>query len=118
MAMATVQRGCEDAQPTKIRQAEWTKSGYIFDIFSCDSDRILFAKLGRDSILLGDVCSRIRFGVVISGNFEEVVSDKKRNSTWKPFLEGDEIGAFITNIAADFSIIRGNCCTVAELLTS
>jgi type I restriction-modification system DNA methylase subunit len=101
-AMATVQRGCEDAQPVRVRQAEWTKTGYIFDIFSRDRDRILFDKLGQNSILLGDVCSRIRFGVVISGNFNEVVSDKKHNSTWKPFLEGDEIGAFITNYRGRF----------------
>jgi len=43
---------------------------------------------------LGDLCSRIRFGVVISGNFADVVGTEKRNSEWKPFLEGDEIGSF------------------------
>ncbi|MDA1050932.1 MAG: N-6 DNA methylase [Planctomycetota bacterium] len=101
-SIATVQRGCDDAHPAKVPQAEWTKSGFIFDIFSLDGDRTLFAKLARDSILLGDVCSRIRFGVVISGNFDEVVSDKKLSGKWKPFLEGDEIGAFVTKYRGRF----------------
>jgi type I restriction-modification system DNA methylase subunit len=100
--VATVQRGCEDAQPAKVRQAAWTKSGFIFDIFSRDGDRLLFDKLAHNSVPLGDVCSRIRFGVVISGNFDVVVSDTKHSQKWKPFLEGDEIGSFVTKYRGRF----------------
>lgn len=93
---AAIQRGCEDQHPSEIRQANWKKSGYILDIFSGDDDRILFDKLDRNSVPLGNLCSRIRFGVVISGNLDDVVSYTKRDSKWKPFLEGDEIGPFVT----------------------
>jgi type I restriction-modification system DNA methylase subunit len=93
---AMIQRGCDDTHPGKVLQCKWTNNGYILDIFSGDKDRTLFDKLGRDSKPLKDFCSRIRFGVVISGNLDEVVRQTKHGSDWKPFLEGDEIGAFVT----------------------
>jgi len=35
-------------------------------------------------------------------NFDEVVSNKKHSQKWKPFLEGDEIGAFVTKYRGRF----------------
>jgi adenine-specific DNA-methyltransferase len=92
----------DDCRPTKVPQVEWTKNGCIFDIFSQDEDRTLFAKLAHDSTSLGDLCSRIRFGVVISGNFDEVVGERQQSKKWKPFLEGDEIGAYATRYRGRF----------------
>ncbi len=89
-----VKRGYEDTLPSMILQKEWRGKGYVFDIFSSDRDRNLLHKLCKDSIPLGELCSRLRFGIVISGNFNAVVGNKKLSSKWKPFLEGDEIGPF------------------------
>jgi type I restriction-modification system DNA methylase subunit len=98
----TVKRGIKDPAATRVNQGEFARRGYVFDIFSSGGDRGLFAKLGKDTILLEDICSRIRFGVVISGNLDAVVSDRQRSGRWKPFLEGDEIGPFYTNYRGRF----------------
>ncbi len=42
---------------------------------------------------LGSICKEMIFGVVITKNKNEVVSDKPIKG-WKPFLEGREIGAY------------------------
>jgi adenine-specific DNA-methyltransferase len=42
---------------------------------------------------LGSICKEMIFGVVITKNKNEVVSDKPLKG-WKPFLEGREIGAY------------------------
>ena len=96
-AMARIKRGIRDAAPARMRQVEWSRRGYVFDIFSSGDDRGLFTKLAADTVLLEEICARIRFGVVISGNFDQVVSDRPRSSRWKRFLEGDEIGPFFIN---------------------
>lgn len=46
---------------------------------------------------LDSLAKYIRFGVVISQNFNEVVDIKKHDKFWKPFLEGDEISRYIIN---------------------
>jgi type I restriction-modification system DNA methylase subunit len=112
-SIATVQRGCADAHPTKVPQSDWTKSGYVFDIFSSDGDRTLFAKLADGSSLLGDLCSRIRFGVVISGNFDEVVSYKKHSGSH--FWRATRSVRSSQNIEVGFFVMRKSCFTVAEL---
>ncbi len=101
-AVVRVKRGCEDTVPSRIPQKEWKGRGCVFDIFSSGGDRGLMQKLSQGSTPLGELCSRIRFGVVISGNFADVVSDKKPHSKWKPFLEGDEIGPFCTRYRGRF----------------
>lgn len=92
---AVVRRGCDDHKPTETLQADWKRRGYIFDIFSSGGDRGLYEKLTHGTVLLESLCARIRFGVVIAGNLDEVVSEKKRGARWKPFLEGDEISAYV-----------------------
>jgi hypothetical protein len=87
-------RGCDDAAPATVAQTEWKRRGYVIDIFSSGTDRNLLDKLTIGTSPLGDLCSRIRFGVVISGNFDDVVMNKQPNKKWKPFLEGHEIGPY------------------------
>jgi hypothetical protein len=99
---ATVKRGCEDPRPSQISQADWTRRGYIFDVFSSKGDRTIIDKLVSNATPLGDICSRIRFGVVISGNLDQVVGNKQHNKHWKPFLEGDEIGPFCVKYRGRF----------------
>lgn len=101
-ATAVIKRGIRDTAPTRAAQADWMRRGYVFDIFSSTGDKSVFAKLADDSVLLETLCSRIRFGVVISGNLEEVVGDRKRSGAWKPFLEGDEISPYLIRYRGRF----------------
>lgn len=91
-----IKRGCADTMPSSIMQDDWKKKGFVFDIFSSSRDRDLLQKLSLGCSPLVELCSHLRFGVVISGNISDVVGCKKLNSHWKPFLEGDEIGQFYT----------------------
>ncbi len=47
----------------------------------------------KTNISLGSICKEMIFGVVITKNKGEVVSDKPIEG-WKPFLEGKEIGPY------------------------
>ena len=47
----------------------------------------------KSNILLGSICKEMIFGVVITKNKEEVVSNTHKKG-WKPFLEGKEIGSY------------------------
>jgi len=68
-----------------------------------DNDFVIATNINKDSAcllkklksnqVLGSVCKEMIFGVVITKNKNEVVSDKPHKG-WKPFLEGREIGAY------------------------
>ena len=92
-----VKHGHADTEPKKIRQSSWRDQDGIIDIFSSPTDRRILELLGENSTPLGELCHRIRFGVVISGNINEVVSDVQTGPSWKPFLEGDEISSYATH---------------------
>lgn len=47
----------------------------------------------KSNIKLGTICKEMIFGVVITKNKDEVVSNEPREG-WKPFLEGREIGSY------------------------
>lgn len=79
----------------KKRQAAFANPGYVLDIFSTDLDERIISKVKSNTINLGTLAKYIRFGVVITKNINDVVSYKKINPMWKPFLEGDEIGAYV-----------------------
>jgi hypothetical protein len=76
------------------KQAGFANSGYVLDIFSTQQDERVISKVKNNSIKLGTLAKYIRFGVVITHNINDVVCYQKRNAMWKPFLEGDEIGAY------------------------
>ena len=97
-----IRHGLEDRSEKRCKQADWEAKGGIIDIFSTQRDREILDLIESESRPLGDLCHRIRFGVVISGNLSEVVSDKRHGSRWKPFLEGDEIGPYSINYRGRF----------------
>ena len=55
---------------------------------------ILLNKMNNESILLGDECKEMIFGVVITKNKDEVVSTCQMDG-YKPFLEGRDINSYI-----------------------
>lgn len=89
-----IKRDIDGDPPTSARQSNWKAKGNIIDIFSSQADRVIIERLENGAVPLGDLCHRIRFGVVISGNVASVVSDRKHGEAWKPFLEGDEVGPY------------------------
>jgi type I restriction-modification system DNA methylase subunit len=60
---------------------------------SNDKSEIL-KKINNNSIALGDECKEMIFGVVITKNKEEVVSEIQLQD-YKPFLEGKDISSYI-----------------------
>jgi tRNA1(Val) A37 N6-methylase TrmN6 len=92
--MTEIKHGLDDVEQKRSRQSEWHANGGTIDIFSSERDRNIIERLESGSVSLGELCSRIRFGVVISGNLAEVVNDVSHGGNWKPFLEGDEIGPY------------------------
>jgi len=90
----TIKHGIDDDNEKQFNQADWHGDGNIIDIFSSQGDREIIEHLQTGAESLEDLSHRIRFGVVISGNLKEVVSETKNGPQWKPFLEGDEIGAY------------------------
>ena len=81
----------------QVKQEYFSKHGYIFNIFCNPKERELINKLNNNSILLGDLCKYLRFGVVISGKQKELISNEIKNDTSKPYLEGKEIGPYTIN---------------------
>jgi type I restriction-modification system DNA methylase subunit len=100
--LAKIKHGIDDDSGKLFRQADWHTNGSIMDIFSSQNDRGILERLESGAELLETFCHRIRFGVVISGNLTEVVSETKKGNQWKPFLEGDEIGAYSLNYQGRF----------------
>jgi adenine-specific DNA-methyltransferase len=101
-----ISRGITDNETKYIRQKSFNNSGYTFDIFSNDNDRNLISRLSNDNEKLGNICDYIRFGVVITKNFDEVVDYIKKDQDWKPFLEGDEIGSYTLNYKGRFLLYK------------
>lgn len=89
-----IKHGLDDDERKRSRQSDWYANGGIIDIFSSQRDRDIVERLESGSVSLETLCHRIRFGVVISGNLAEVVDDTSHGKSWKPFLEGDEIGPY------------------------
>ena len=58
-----------------------------------DVNSLKLVKKLKTNISLGSICKEMIFGVVITKNKGEVVSDKPIEG-WKPFLEGKEIGSY------------------------
>jgi len=76
-----------------IEQNNLVLSNYVIAINTNKEKDSIIDKLKVDSTSLGEICKELIFGVVITKNKDEVVSDKQRKG-WKPFLEGRDIGAY------------------------
>lgn len=95
--LVKIKKGISENVLQEIPQSRFKSKGYVFDIFSNPIDRKILENLNKNTLALGAITRLIRFGVVISGNFDEVVSQESHGESWKPFLEGDEIGDYIIN---------------------
>ncbi|MFA5012436.1 MAG: TaqI-like C-terminal specificity domain-containing protein [Ignavibacteria bacterium] len=77
-----------------INQNQFIENNNIINIFSNTFDSTLTNKINSISILLGDLCKEMIFGVVISNNIEDVVFDEYAQDL-KPFIEGRDIGRYM-----------------------
>jgi tRNA1(Val) A37 N6-methylase TrmN6 len=76
-----------------LNKSDIVANNYVISI-STDSNAInLIKKLKSKSVMLGTLCEEMIFGVVITKNKNEIVSNE-RHAEWKPFLEGKEIGRY------------------------
>ena len=72
------------------KQSTFLDTGYVLNIKASGQDTDILQKLSAENVLLGELCKEMIFGVVITKNRDEVVSDKRLEG-YKPFLEGKDI---------------------------
>jgi len=77
----------------EIEQKSIEDSNFVISTNIDRRKRTLIQKLKAGSIELGSICKEMIFGVVITKNKNEIVSDTPIEG-WKPFLEGKDIGAY------------------------
>ncbi len=75
-----------------ISKQDIINSEFVIATNTNENSSNLLRKL-KSNKMLGSICKEMIFGVVITKNKNEVVSDKPQEG-WKPFLEGREIGAY------------------------
>ena len=83
-------------------QQEFYGGLHIFDLGSTGKSYETLEKMKIDTVTLGSISKEMIFGVVITKNKDEVVSDTKKNEKYKPFLEGKDIGNYQINFANKF----------------
>jgi adenine-specific DNA-methyltransferase len=76
-----------------IEQNIIEKSNFVIATNIDTGKRSLIDKINSKSLPLGKLCREMIFGVVITKNKDEVVSNTPFEG-WKPFLEGKDIGAY------------------------
>ena len=81
------------ALPRLVGQKDFIRGSYILNIRTSESENILLVKLESLSTPLGYLCDELIFGVVITKNRDDVVTDTKRLG-YKRFLEGKDIGRY------------------------
>jgi len=82
-------------------QKEFFNNLHIFDL-GFGNDNKLVDHVNKGCVKLGSICKEIIFGVVITKNKEEVVSNRKIDSRYKKFLEGKDIGRYKINFSNKF----------------
>ncbi len=78
---------------TTINLSDLVQNDFVITTNISDTGNHLMRKLISGSTLLGNECEEMIFGVVITKNREEVVSDIQ-HSGYKPFLEGRDITSY------------------------
>ena len=86
----------------QVKQKDFTKHGYIYNIFCKPNERLIINKLNVNSINLGEISKYLRFGVVISKNKDELIGNDKIDESYKPFLEGKEIDRYFVDYKGRF----------------
>jgi hypothetical protein len=83
-----------DDNPQMTSQSNFLSDGYVLNIKATSQDTQLLNKLNIASVNLGELCEELIFGVVITKNRDDVVSDKPVKG-YKPFLEGKDISRYL-----------------------
>jgi hypothetical protein len=90
-----------NGKPVAVAQSEFMREGYVFNVRTSPQESLLTAKLNRQSIQLGTLCKELIFGVVITKNRDEIVSERPK-SGYKPFLEGRDISRYTIRPTAKY----------------
>jgi len=88
-----------DGSETLIKQGNFKNKQFVFNIFTDVRKDSILKKMGQGSVPLGELSEKMRFGVVITKNIEDVVFDKKIDERYKKFIEGRDIGRYVINFA-------------------
>lgn len=80
---------------------EIVKNNYIISSTIEIGSQTILNKVLSKSILLGDECEEMIFGIVISHNRDELISDIQLNN-YKPFLEGKDISSYLIRKSEKF----------------
>jgi len=88
--------GLEAVRTNYIKQSEFINRNYVIALSIDNKNEKIFKKLSDGSELLGNITKELIFGVVITKNQNEIVSNEKIEG-WKPFLEGRDIGSYYIN---------------------
>ena len=78
---------------TTVNQQHFIDSDYLITTNVTETQLKLLKKLKKNIIPLGELSKELIFGMVISGNKDELVFQKQENN-FKPFLEGKDIGRY------------------------
>ena len=84
-----------DAKTGVLSKKDIIENDFVIAI-NLNNNSLNLVKKMKGNVLLGSVCKEMIFGVVITKNKDEVVSNFPRDN-WKPFLEGREIGSYFIN---------------------
>jgi adenine-specific DNA-methyltransferase len=71
-------------------QRNYLAPGFVINTSASADDLLLIRVVEKSCVRLGDLCDELIFGVVISGNRDDLVAETPRRG-WKPFLEGRDI---------------------------
>ena len=77
----------------EVTQTSIKDANYVISTNLNSEKSHILNKLNINTVSLGSICREMIFGIVITKNKDEVVSDKQIEG-WKPFLEGKDIGAY------------------------
>ena len=78
-----------------ISQSEFGNLDYVFSIYINEDSIKLLEKLHQGCLNIGELCEYIIEGIVTPKGKDDFISDKQLNQTYKPFLEGKDIDAYI-----------------------
>jgi hypothetical protein len=79
-----------------INQQDIKDVNYVIATNINNEKRQVINAIEENTVRLGEICKEMIFGVVITQNRDEVVSERPLPG-WKPFLEGRDIGPYYIN---------------------
>lgn len=80
-------------------QSDFLNNLHIFDLGLEGNQNPLYNKISEKTIKLGSICKEMIFGVVITKNKDEVVSNIQTSMKHKKFLEGKDIDRYRINFS-------------------